>query len=132
VFFSFGARRPDETLQAQALIGSMGLAIRGLWPGFNEYLGAGILGGRSHLYHLRSTAATRPLTAGDFTGPLYTAQTRAVAVRPYRCAGCRSVHEVGPGGRWPRIAALQEAGCPECGGTTFRPMPLQPRRAGTP
>jgi N4-bis(aminopropyl)spermidine synthase len=132
VFFSFGARRPDETLRAQELIGSMGLAIRGLWPGFNEYLGAGILGGRSHLYHLRSTAATRPLTDGDFTGPLYTAQTRAAAVRPYRCARCRAVHQVGPGGRWPRIAALQEAGCPECGGTTFRPMPLQPRPAGTP
>jgi predicted methyltransferase len=131
VFFSFGARRPDETLQAQELIGSMGLAIRGLWPGFNEYLGAGILGGRSHLYHLRSTGATRPLVEGDFTGPLYTAQTRAIAARPYRCAGCRSVHQVGPGGRWPRIAVLQEAGCPECGGTRFRPMSLQPRPAGT-
>ncbi len=131
VFFSFGARRPDETLRAQGLIGSMGLAIRGLWPGFNEYLGAGILAGRSHLYHLRSTAATRPLVDGDFAGPLYTAQTRA-AIRPYRCAGCRSVHQVGPGGRWSRIAALQAAGCPECGGTRFRPMPLQPRPAGKP
>jgi N4-bis(aminopropyl)spermidine synthase len=132
VFFSFGARRPDETLRAQELIGSMGLAIRGLWPGFNEYLGAGILGGRSHLYHLRSTAASRPLVGGDFTGPLYTAQTRAAAARPYRCAGCRAVHQVGPGGRWPRIAALQAAGCPQCGGTRFRPMPLQARRTEAP
>jgi N4-bis(aminopropyl)spermidine synthase len=132
VFFSFGARRPDETLRAQELIGSMGLAIRGLWPGFNEYLGAGILAGRSHLYHLRSTAATRPLVDGDFAGPLYTAQTRAAATRPYRCAGCRAVHQVGPGGRWPRIAALQAAGCPRCGSARFRPMPLQPRRAGAP
>ena len=131
LFFSFGARRPDETLRAQELIGSMGLAIRGLWPGFNEYLGAGILGGRSHLYHLRSTAATRPLVDGDFNGALYTAQTRASVARPYRCAGCRFVHQVGPGGRWPHIAALQQAGCPECGGTRFRPMSLQPRPAGT-
>jgi N4-bis(aminopropyl)spermidine synthase len=132
VFFSFGARRPDETLRAQELIGSMGLAIRGLWPGFNEYVGAGVLGGRSHLYHLRSTAASRPLVGGDFTGPLYTAQTRAAAVRPYRCAGCRAVHQVGPGGQWPRIAALQAAGCPGCGGTRFRPMPLRPRPAEAP
>jgi N4-bis(aminopropyl)spermidine synthase len=124
VFFSFGARRPDETLRSQELIGDMGLAIRGLWPGFNEYLGAGILAGTSHLYHLRSTAASRPLVTGEFTGPLYTAQARAVAARPYRCAGCRAVHQVGPGGQWPRIAALQAAGCPQCGGTTFRPMPL--------
>ncbi|HTS97232.1 MAG TPA: bis-aminopropyl spermidine synthase family protein [Streptosporangiaceae bacterium] len=127
VFFSFGARRPDETLRAQELIGAMGLAIRGLWPGFNTYLGAGILAGTSHLYHLRSTATARPLVEGEFTGPLYTAQTRPPATRPYRCAGCRAVHQVGPGRRWPRIAALQEAGCPQCGGTVFRPMPRQAR-----
>jgi N4-bis(aminopropyl)spermidine synthase len=131
VFFSYGARRPDETLRAQELIGAMGLAIRGLWPGFNEYLGAGILGGRSHLYHLRSTAASRPLADGDFTGPLYTAQTRAAASRPYRCAGCRAVHQVGPGGQWPMIAALQAAGCPQCGGTVFRPMPRRTRTQPT-
>ncbi len=127
VFFSFGARRPDETLRAQQLIGSMGLAVRALWPNFNEYLGAGILAGTSHLYYLRSTAAAAPLVEGDATGPLYTADARATAARPYRCAGCRTVHQVGPGGRWPRIAALQEAGCPHCGGTVFRPMPLRAR-----
>jgi N4-bis(aminopropyl)spermidine synthase len=126
VFFSFGARRPEETLRTQELIAAMGLAVRGLWPGFNEYLGAGILAGTSHLYHLRSTAATRPLVDGDFSGALYTADGRTAA-RPYRCAGCRAVHPVGPGGRWPRIAALKEAGCPLCGGTVFRPMPLQRR-----
>jgi predicted methyltransferase/DNA-directed RNA polymerase subunit RPC12/RpoP len=128
VFFSFGARRPDETLRVQQLIGSMGLAVRALWPNFNEYLGAGILAGTSHLYYLRSTAAAAPLVEGDAAGPLYTAEARATAARPYRCAGCRTVHEVGPGGRWPRIAALQQAGCPQCGGTVFRPMPLQERR----
>jgi predicted methyltransferase len=127
VFFSFGARRPDETLRAQQLIGSMGLAVRALWPNFNEYLGAGILAGTSHLYYLRSTAAARRLVEVEFTGPLYTAEARAAAARPYRCVGCRTVHRVGPGGRWPRIAALQEAGCPQCGGTVFRPMPLQAR-----
>jgi predicted methyltransferase len=130
VFFSFGARRPDETLHVQQLIGTMGLAVRALWPNFNEYLGAGVLAGTSHLYYLRSTAAAAPLIEGEATGPLYTAEARATAVRPYRCVGCRAVHEVGPGGRWPRIAALQEAGCPRCGGTVFRPMPLR-ARAGT-
>jgi len=34
---------------------------------------------------------------------------------------------VGPGSRWLRIAALQAARCPECGGDVFRPMPLQAR-----
>src|SRR5258707_545022 len=127
VVFSFGARMPDETLRTQELFGSMGLTVRGLWPGFNEYLGAGILAGTSHLYHLRSTAAAKPLIDGEFSGPMYTAEARSSATRPYRCAGCRAVHQVGPGGRWPGIAALQAAGCPQCGGATFRPLPLRHR-----
>jgi len=124
VFFSFGARRPDETLAVQRSIADMGLAVRSLAAGFNEYLGAGVLGGTSNLYHLRSTEGARPLIEGAYDGPLYTADTRAASLRAYRCAGCRVVHEVGPGARWPQIAALQAAGCPECGSTTFRPMAL--------
>ncbi len=124
VFFSFGARRPDETVLVQRSIAAMGLAVRSLTAGFNEYLGAGVLGGTSNLYHLRSTADARPLIEGAYDGPLYTADTRTAAVRSYRCAACRAVHGVGPGARWPQIAALQAAGCPECGGAVFRPMAL--------
>ncbi len=127
VFFSFGARRPDETLLVQQAMAEMGLLVRSLTPGFNEYLGAGVLAGTSNLYHLRTVAGARPLIEGDYEGPLYTADNRAAAARPYRCARCRAVSEVGPGARWPQIAALQAAGCPACGGTVFRPMPLQSR-----
>jgi hypothetical protein len=127
VFFSFGARRPLETLRTQQLIASLGLAVRSLLPGFNTYLGAGILSGTSNMYHLRSTAQTTPVITGSYDGPLYTADSRATATRPYRCAGCAAVHQVGPGSQWPRIAALQAAGCPQCGGTVFRPMALQQR-----
>ncbi|MGB6457928.1 MAG: bis-aminopropyl spermidine synthase family protein [Streptosporangiaceae bacterium] len=127
VFFSFGARRPDETIAVQRAMAEMGLVIRSLAAGFNEYLGAGVLAGTSNLYHLRTAAGARPLIDGDYDGPLYTADNRAAATRPYRCARCRAIHEVGPGGRWPQIAALQAAGCPACGGTIFRPMPLHPR-----
>jgi N4-bis(aminopropyl)spermidine synthase len=127
VFFSFGARRPEQTLAVQAGIARLGLAVRSLTPNFNSYLGAGVLGGTSHLYHLRSTAAARPLITGVHDGALYTADSRAAVLRPYRCANCAAVHEVGPGGRWPRIAALQAEGCPECGGTVFRPMALSSR-----
>jgi predicted methyltransferase len=127
VFFSFGARRPEQTLETQAAIARLGLAVRSLTPNFNSYIGAGVLGGTSHLYHLRSTAVTHPVIDGVHDGALYTADSRAAAVRPYQCAQCRAVHEVGPGGRWPRIAALQAAGCPECGGTVFRPKALSSR-----
>jgi predicted methyltransferase len=124
VFFSFGARRPEETLRVQRLISDLGLTVRSLVPGFNSYTGAGVLAGVSHLYHLRTTAQSRPAVTGAYTGPLYTADTRAAATRPYRCAGCGAVHQVGPGARWSTVARLKAAGCPDCGGTVLRPMAL--------
>jgi predicted methyltransferase len=127
VFFSFGARRPDETVAVQRAIAGMGLAVRSLSAGFNAYLGAGILAGTSNLYHLRSTGAAAPLIAGRYDGPLYTADNRAAVTRPYLCAACRAVHDVGPGSPWPQIADLRAAGCPACGATVFRPMPLVAR-----
>ena len=127
VFFSFGARRPEETLRTQQLIGQLGLTVRALLPGFNEYLGAGILAGTSHLFHLRSTAGAAPLITGRYPGPLYTAGQRAAVARPYQCAGCKAVHPVGPGARWTRISELKSAGCPGCAGTVFRPQPLESR-----
>jgi N4-bis(aminopropyl)spermidine synthase len=132
VFFSYGGRRPDETVAVQRAMAEMGLVIKSLAPGFNEYLGAGVLAGTSNLYHLRTAAGARPLIDGDYDGPLYTADSRTVATRPYRCVRCRVVHEVGPGARWPQIAALQAAGCPACGGTVFRPMPLRGARGVVP
>jgi predicted methyltransferase len=125
VFFSFGARRPEETLRIQRLIGDLGLTVRSLVPGFNSYTGAGILAGTSHLYHLRTTEGARPAITGAHAGPLYTADTRAAATRPYRCAGCGAVHQVGPGARWSTIAQLKAAGCPDCRGTVLRPMALR-------
>ncbi len=111
----------------------MGLAIRSLTPGFNSYTGAGILAGTSHLYHLRTTQDSHPVRTGRYDGPLYSAQTRAAVTRPYRCAACGAVHEVGPGARWTRIAELKAAGCPACGGTVLRPQPLRAgQEAGRP
>ncbi len=127
VFFSFGARRPEETLATQRLMPEMGLAVRSLVPGFNSYLGAGVLGGTSHLYHLRSTAASEATVTGDYAGPLYSASSRAAATRPYRCASCGAVHQVGPGASWATIAELKQAGCPACGGSVLRPMSLERR-----
>src|SRR5262249_27217894 len=99
----------------------------------------------SHLYHLRTTAQARPAITGAHADPLYTADTRAAITRPYRCAGCGAVHQVGPGARWRTIAQLKADGCPDCHGTVLRPMALggagggggawvggAPRPAGTP
>lgn len=72
VFLSFGSRRPDAAYLVQQSIGEMGFVIRGLSRDFNEYVGAGVIGGTSHLYHLSATNDTRPLVHGTFEAPLYT------------------------------------------------------------
>jgi hypothetical protein len=54
----------------------MGFLTRSLSPDFNQYVGAGVLAGTSHLYHLAATPELRPLVAQAFQGPLYTADAR--------------------------------------------------------
>jgi predicted methyltransferase len=72
VFFSFGSRRPEASFHVQRTIVELGFAIRRLVRDFNEYVGAGVLGGTSHLYHLTGTSELRPAVCSRFDGPLYT------------------------------------------------------------
>jgi predicted methyltransferase len=76
VFLSFGSRRPGAAFALQQAIGEMGFVVRRLVRDFNEYVGAGVLGGTSDLYHLTATEAARPAVVGRFDGPLYTADAR--------------------------------------------------------
>lgn len=68
VFFSFGSRRPGVQVAVQRAILELGLEIRSLTRDFNDYVGAGALGGTSHLYHLA------PASSDD--GPLYTGRAK--------------------------------------------------------
>jgi predicted methyltransferase len=74
VFLSFGSRRPGVSFALQQAIAEGGFAIRELVRDFNSYLGAGVLGGTSHLYHLSATSELRPLVTGRYGGPIYTAE----------------------------------------------------------
>jgi predicted methyltransferase len=76
VFLSFGSRRPGASFAVQRAITEMGFVIQRLVRDFNEYVGAGVLGGTSHLYHLLATSELRPCVPGPFAGALYTADTR--------------------------------------------------------
>jgi predicted methyltransferase len=68
IFFSFGSRRPGVQGELQRAIVEAGLEIRSLRRDFNDYVGAGVLGGTSHLYHLTLSAA-RPAPVGQlYTG----------------------------------------------------------------
>ena len=55
------------------MIAEIGFVIQRLSRDFNEYVGAGVLGGTSHLYHLAATDELAPVVTGTFAAPLYTA-----------------------------------------------------------
>ncbi|HWN22801.1 MAG TPA: bis-aminopropyl spermidine synthase family protein [Gaiellaceae bacterium] len=76
VFLSFGSRRPGAAVELQRAIVAIGFVIQSLRRDFNEYVGAGVLGGTSHLYHLAGADELSPTVAGTFAGPLFTADDR--------------------------------------------------------
>lgn len=76
VFLSFGSRRPGVQLELQRSIADAGLEIRSLARDFNDYVGAGVLGGTSHLYHLVLPAPW------DGEPGLYTGARRRTVARP--------------------------------------------------
>jgi predicted methyltransferase len=86
VLFSFGSRRPEAAFHVQQTILEAGFAIRRLVRDFNDYVGAGVLGGTSHLYHLTATSALCPIITGCFDGPLYT----GAATSHSRSSVCRA------------------------------------------
>ncbi len=73
VFLSFGSRRPDAAAELQRAIVEIGFVIQRLSRDFNAYVGAGVLGGTSHLYHLAAAGRLSPAVTGDFAEPIYTA-----------------------------------------------------------
>jgi N4-bis(aminopropyl)spermidine synthase len=79
IFLSFGSKRPGASFRVQREIAEMGFVIKRLMPDFNEYIGAGALGGTSHLYHLVATSELRPLLTGRLDGSLYTRGTPLVS-----------------------------------------------------
>jgi N4-bis(aminopropyl)spermidine synthase len=114
VFLSLGVRRPAETVALQQVLARLGLAVRSMVPGFNDYVGVGVLGGTSAFWQLVSAG---PVDVGATTVYTGTGRNR----RRYVCAHCGIAQTVGEGRRWRNVAELKEAGCPRCGGHTFRP-----------
>lgn len=123
VAFSFGPKGPEESLAVQEAITGLGLTIQATHRGFNEYHGAGVIGGRSNLQYLGTTGRTHPGEEQRYAGPLYTADKRG-ADRMYRCLDCGARRPVGPGAQWATVGALKQAGCPDCGGHRFQPRQL--------
>ena len=120
VYLSYAHKSPQALLEAQKLILSSGCLISRIFPKFNSYVGAQILGGVSDMLVLRSAKAVKPLIAADepFRGGIYTNEHNR-SVRVYICANCGARYSVGHGKATGTIEALKERGC-GCGCGKFR------------
>jgi len=76
IILSYGTsvKAPERVLAVQRKILEHGVIIEEVIPGFNEYLTARTIGGRSDLYVLRPTPKTRPLIRGEYHGKIYTCE----------------------------------------------------------
>lgn len=114
---SFGHTSPPDRLKLQAALTSLGVVTTALYPGFNNYAGASILGSSSELHELTATGATVP--SERWQGPLYTAEVNP-RIRLYACTECNRRWQLGTDGIPTTIEALKEIGCPACGNHAFR------------
>ena len=88
-----------------------------LYPAFNAYAGASILGSTSELHELVATGKTAPIE--KWQGALYTAEVNP-RVRRYACTQCKKRWSLGTDAIPPTIEALKAAGCPACGNHHFQ------------
>jgi hypothetical protein len=118
VLLCFGPKDHGDSLELYRRMVSMGLYPRALHRNFSEYVGAGVLGGVSHLHHLVAAGGERAAPSAYFDGPIYT----GAPARDYECTTCGAVRRVGRGARFRSIAELKESGCGDgCESTSFRP-----------
>jgi len=86
-FLCFGPKPPDEAARLQGAIADMGFAVHDMVRNFNEYTGAGVLAGASHLYHLVAGGRLTPPITGRYQAALYTGDLRSRRRRSARPGG---------------------------------------------
>jgi predicted methyltransferase len=114
---SFGHTSPPDRLKLQEALTSLGVATTALYPAFNSYAGASILGSTSELHEL--VACGRTVPAEKWQGALYTADVNP-RVRLYACTQCKRRWSLGTGDIPSTIEALKAIGCPACGNHHFQ------------
>jgi predicted methyltransferase len=123
-FFSFTHWPASQMLELQKVFTELGLAVRAVWPNFNRYAGASMLGNLGQLIelvHVGGAAAELP----DFSGPLYTAEVNP-RLRVYACADCGKEIVLGQDGIPATIEDAKAVGCRGCGGHVFRRQSVRP------
>ncbi len=123
-FFSFTHWPASQMLELQKVFNELGLAVRAVWPNFNRYAGASMLGNLGQLIELvHVTGAATELP--DFSGPLYTAEVNP-RLRVYACTDCGKEIVLGEGGIPATIEDAKILGCRSCGGHVFRRQSVRP------
>jgi predicted methyltransferase len=123
-FFSFTHWPASQMLELQKVFTELGLAVRAVWPNFNRYAGASMLGNLGQLIelvHVAGSATELP----DFSGPLYTAEVNP-RLRVYACTDCGKEIVLGEDGIPATIEEAKVAGCRSCGGHLFRRQSVRP------
>jgi len=123
-FFSFTHWPASQMLELQKVFTELGLAVRAVWPNFNRYAGASMLGNLGQLIelvHVAGSAAELP----DFSGPLYTAEVNP-RLRVYACTDCGKQIVLGEDGIPATIEEAKVLGCRSCGGHVFRRQSVRP------
>jgi hypothetical protein len=123
-FFSFTHWPASQMLELQKVFTELGLAVRAVWPNFNSYAGASMLGNLGQLIelvHVAGSAAELP----DFSGPLYTAEVNP-RLRVYACVDCGKEIVLGEDGIPATIEDAKVLGCRSCGGHVFRRQSVRP------
>jgi N4-bis(aminopropyl)spermidine synthase len=123
-FFSFTHWPASQMLELQKVFTELELAVRAVWPNFNRYAGASMLGNLGQLIelvHVAGAAAELP----DFSGPLYTAEVNP-RLRVYACTDCGKEIVLGQDGIPATIEDAKVLGCSSCGGHVFRRQSVRP------
>ena len=110
--------RPRRCSTCKKSSSSSGWRCRAVWPDFNRYAGASVLGNLGQLIelvHAGEAAAELP----DFSGALYTAEVNP-RLRLYACADCGKEISLGQDGVPATIDEAKVLGCRKCGGHVFR------------
>jgi predicted methyltransferase len=114
--FSFRHSAPSQRIQLQSSLAEIGLGVTALYPDFNRYGGAAILGSYSELCQL--VVHARPGAGEHWNGALYTADVNPKTVR-YACTKCKTEVTLGAAGIPDTIGMLKLRGCSKCGNAAF-------------
>ncbi len=120
IFLSFAHRSPDQTLEIQKTLTSLGLTAMEIIPRFNKYEGSELLGNETQMIHLKTTKETNATIKSNETydSKIYTGETHPY-IRKFQCVSCKTIIDVGPDCEYPTIELLKGSSCPNCQGKKF-------------